>query len=494
MGTKEKKDKIKEGIEKYLKIKDLYPKTNFNVNSDFAKAFGAFYLVRRNEAWREEFFKLFDEIRSKSVTPDFKTILETLHLRLKKLNEKAPQTVLSTIEASFVSKMLHTVNPDMPIWDSIVLSKLGYAKEVQPYKMNSLSEQARLDKCEEVYNKLIDWYKGEDAEKYKEQFDMDYPEYKDKIGRTKKIDFMLWGTEDEPERSAVDELLRKHFKDFGKKDRYNGLYADDPKTLDHTEYLLGLQDEDVKTEIWNVMTYKLEREFPELKPIVNPSKRYPLLKAFIKEREKAFYHYVPVNQPIETERLLLKPMPDNDAEYVFEAIKRDHETVPSFWNCLPDDPAIDDYCSFPFLNRRRLARVPGFFGIYLARVKTPIGYVGLMEYAKSKEGKSIFNIEYYVLPAYRHNGYTKEACLALLDALANKRINGAKETERDDVYTPEPYVPSLVLGTCRIGNEASKHILESLGFVYDGLFYEKRFCYDGEPLREHHFHLLFDKT
>lgn len=196
MGTKEKKDKIKEGIEKYLKIKDLYPKTNFNVNSDFAKTFGAFYLVRRNEAWREEFFKLFDEIRSKSVTPDFKTILETLHLRLKKLNEKAPQTVLSTIEASFVSKMLHTVNPDMPIWDSIVLSKLGFAKEVQPYKMNSLSEQARLDKCEEVYNRLIYWYKGEDAEKYKEQFDMDYPEYKEKLGRTKKIDFMLWGTED----------------------------------------------------------------------------------------------------------------------------------------------------------------------------------------------------------------------------------------------------------------------------------------------------------
>ncbi|MBR4770905.1 MAG: hypothetical protein IK090_08285 [Clostridia bacterium] len=204
-----KNKKIEKGIKDYIEITELYKNPDVTVKSEFAKKFVAFYRVRRNEAWREAFFKLFDEIRSKSVAPNFKTILETLHLRLKKLNEKAPQTVHSTIEASFVSKMLHTVNPDMPIWDSIVLSKLGFAKEVQPYKMNSLSEQARLDKCEEVYNKLIDWYKGEDAEKYKKQFDMDYPEYKEKLGRTKKIDFMLWGMNSDIIPLIVS-LLRAH--------------------------------------------------------------------------------------------------------------------------------------------------------------------------------------------------------------------------------------------------------------------------------------------
>ena len=193
MGKKEKKDKIEKGIEKYLKIKDLYPPTDFDINSDFAKEFDAFYLVRRNEVWRKEFFGLFKEVRETPAEADFKTILTELHTRLAKLKE----AVHSTIEASFVSKMLHTVKPDMPIWDSIVLSKLDYAKEVHPYKMNCLKDdEARLNKCEEVYNKLINWYKGEEAEKYREQFDSDYPEYKDKLGRTKKIDFMLWGTEE----------------------------------------------------------------------------------------------------------------------------------------------------------------------------------------------------------------------------------------------------------------------------------------------------------
>ena len=491
MGTKEKKDKIEEGIEKYLKIKDLYPKTNFNVNSDFAKAFGAFYRVRRNEAWRKTFFDLFKEMKEKPDKADFKTILAELHTRLSKLND----AVHSTIEASFVSKMLHTVNPDMPIWDSIVLSKLDFAKEVQPYKMRGLhDDEARLNKCEEVYNELKKWYETKEASALEKQFDAKYPEHKDEIKRTKKIDFMLWGTEDEPEKNVIHELLKKHFEDFGEKGWYTGFYADVPRTLDYTEYLLGLNDEDVKTEIWNSMTYKLENEFPELKPLVDSSEQYPLLKAFIKEREDAYFHYIPANQPIEAERILLKPMPDGDAKFIFESIKQDHAIIPTFWNCYPDDSVIDESFSRAFLYRSRLAFFPGYFGIYLANVETPIGYVGLMEYAKNEHGKSIFNIEYYILPAYRHNGYAKDACQVVLQALADKRINGAKETARNDVYTTEPFDPCLVLGRCQKENEVSKHVLESLGFVYDGLFYEKHFRYDGELLQEHSFHLVFNEN
>ena len=193
MGTKEKKDKIQEGVEKYLEIRTLYDKTDFDVNSDFAKKFDAFCRVRRNEEWRKVYFELFEKVKNKSVAANFRTIL-------KELQDKTHRT-----EASFTSKMLHTVNPDMPIWDSIVLTKLGFAKEVQPYKMNGLSDEARLNKCEEVYNNLIKWYEGKDAEKLEKQFDADYPEYKDKLGKTKKIDFMLWGTEDK-----LDKVFDKY--------------------------------------------------------------------------------------------------------------------------------------------------------------------------------------------------------------------------------------------------------------------------------------------
>ena len=493
MGTKEKKDKkdkIQDGVEKYLEIMNLYSTTDFGVNSDFAKKFDAFCRVRRNEEWRKAFFDLFKEVSKEPAMADFRTILAELHTRLAKLND----AIHSTIEASFASKMLHTVNPDMPIWDSIVLSKLNLSEKVLPYKMNRLTTEARLNKCEEVYNELKKWYETDEATTLEAQFDKEYPEHKEDIGRTKKIDFMLWGKEDEPEKNVIHELLKKHFKDFGKKSWYTGFYADVPRTLDYTEYLLSLNDEDVKTGIWNSMTYKLENEFPELKPLVDSSEQYPLLKAFIKEREDAYYHFGPVNQPIEAERILLKPMPDGDAKFIFESIKQDHAIIPTFWNCYPDDSVIDESFSRAFLYRSRLAFFPGYFGIYLANVETPIGYVGLMEYAKNEHGKSIFNIEYYILPAYRHNGYAKDACRVVLQALADKRINGAKETTRNDVYTSEPFDPFLVLGRCQKENEASKHILESLGFVYDGLIYENHFRYDGELLQEHIFHLAFNEN
>ena len=202
---------LKKKITEYQDVMHYYKSTNFAIDCEFAKAFDAFYRVRRNKDWREVFFKLFAEVKNEPVMQDFKTILAELHSRLAELNKQSSskKVVRSTIEASFVSKMLHTVNPDMPIWDSIVLSKLGFAKEVQPYKMKDLSDEERLNKCEKVYNKLIDWYKGEDAEKYKEQFDMDYPEYKEKLGRTKKIDFMLWGMNSDIIPLIVS-LLRAH--------------------------------------------------------------------------------------------------------------------------------------------------------------------------------------------------------------------------------------------------------------------------------------------
>ena len=63
-------------------------------------------------------------------------------------------------------------------------------------------DEARLNKCEEVYSELKKWYETEEATTLEAQFDRDYPEYKDKLGRTKKIDFMLWGTNNENEKSV----------------------------------------------------------------------------------------------------------------------------------------------------------------------------------------------------------------------------------------------------------------------------------------------------
>ena len=47
---------LSDGIDKYLAImRNIGPK-----NADFKKKFNSFYRVRRNQAWQEEFYKLFD--------------------------------------------------------------------------------------------------------------------------------------------------------------------------------------------------------------------------------------------------------------------------------------------------------------------------------------------------------------------------------------------------------------------------------------------------
>ena len=290
----------------------------------------------------------------------------------------------------------------------------------------------------------------------------------------------------------IDVLLREKFEDFGENDWYCGFYEDKPETLDYTEYLLGLHDYEIETAIWNGFSYDIEKDFPKVKAIVDSSDCYPLVKAFIREREEKYYHCAFLDQQIKSERLLLKTMPDPDASYLFESIQNDHAAIPLFWNCLPGDAKKIRYYEFSFLDRTRLFRFPAYFGIYIADIATPIGYVGLAEYSTNEQGRSIFNLEYYLLPEHRRHGYIKEACQAAIEALKQRKILKPQETEREDVFTTKPFDPILILAKCYFGNESSKHVLESLGFVYEGIAYETYFRYTGEPMLEHHYHLLID--
>lgn len=180
MGTKEKKDKIQEGVEKYLIIKDLYSTTYFDVNNDFAKKFATFYRVRRNKKWRETFFKLFAEIKSGSVSADFKTILE-------KLKENTHR-----IEASFASKMLHTLDNDSPIWDKKVIDFLvekGIIERPKPYGDKRLKERIK------TFQDIKEWYKNRsNIQPLVDYFNQNYKTGRsDEISDVKKADFIIWG-------------------------------------------------------------------------------------------------------------------------------------------------------------------------------------------------------------------------------------------------------------------------------------------------------------
>ncbi|MEA4987707.1 MAG: hypothetical protein VB095_06580 [Anaerovorax sp.] len=95
-------------INKYMYIMDNVLKVNIAEHEEFMTCFDSFYRVRRNLKWRKLYFKYFEEQKyNKEIS--FVDIITYLFKSTGK------------IEASFSSKMLATINPNMPIWDQYVL-------------------------------------------------------------------------------------------------------------------------------------------------------------------------------------------------------------------------------------------------------------------------------------------------------------------------------------------------------------------------------------
>lgn len=61
---------------------------------------------------------------------------------LREMNE-----FTGNVEASFTSKMIATLHPDRPIWDSLVLARLGL-------RLKGTTAQAKLENAVEVYGQI----------------------------------------------------------------------------------------------------------------------------------------------------------------------------------------------------------------------------------------------------------------------------------------------------------------------------------------------------
>ena len=171
------KKELKEGLEKYLRLRDGLNKQKMK-DSKFQKSYKGFFRMRRDENFCTEYFKFMEKCENnKKVT--FKKVLDHLYDKTKK------------VEASFASKLLSMINPDMPVLDSQVL-KVLCIKLVRC----SADKTKRIECSNTVYREICEWYKKHfdsgEAEKWIKLFDKHYPEAKDKITDVKKIDLILW--------------------------------------------------------------------------------------------------------------------------------------------------------------------------------------------------------------------------------------------------------------------------------------------------------------
>lgn len=171
------KVKIRKGLEKYIKINDLFNSLN-KANEDFIKVYRSFYVVRqRNEFWYKTYFDLLFESKGENV--NYEELLKYFYSKVNK------------VETSFISKLIHTTNHSKPIFDRNVLASLRLK-----YNYSS-SPEKKIEKAVSLYNEIDSFYKeyliSEDAQEKIEYFDINFPNGKN-INNVKKIDFLLWAS------------------------------------------------------------------------------------------------------------------------------------------------------------------------------------------------------------------------------------------------------------------------------------------------------------
>lgn len=167
-------ERVQQGLTKYQLIMDRFHQVDVTTDVQFQKSYNGFYRMRqRNSLFYERYFAFMES--NKTGPLSFAETLRYIHQELGR------------VEASFSSKLVATINPNLPIWDTVVLNNLGLSAP-KSHRKNRISEIITL------YEEIIVWYQSylqsPDAKKVIEQFDEFYPNAR--ISDLKKIDFVLW--------------------------------------------------------------------------------------------------------------------------------------------------------------------------------------------------------------------------------------------------------------------------------------------------------------
>ncbi len=168
--------KVKDGLDKYYNIQNNFNNINIEQDRNFQTKFNGFYKVRRNYEWRKIYYEIFESSRNFQ-NIDFEIILKSIY---KKTNR---------IEASFTSKLIATINPNLPVLDKFVLENAGLTL---PYQGANDRINIIINIYTELINKFYTFRKTENGKYLVSKFKEKYPNYK--ITETKMIDLVLWQT------------------------------------------------------------------------------------------------------------------------------------------------------------------------------------------------------------------------------------------------------------------------------------------------------------
>lgn len=148
---------------------------NVAENSEYQRTFNGLYMVRRNAFWRTKFYEVMEKLKVQS-EPNFEAVLTELW------------EATGRAEASFASKLIATINPSLPVYDSIVRLHLGIPQR-------SASDRHRMALLSSDYAKIqahsFEETRNPKFRVLREMFNTAFPEFKD-FSDTKVLDLMIW--------------------------------------------------------------------------------------------------------------------------------------------------------------------------------------------------------------------------------------------------------------------------------------------------------------
>ncbi len=161
----------------YKYIQDNLQQCDVSNDANYQKAFKNFYRVRRNNKWRKDFFSILEQEKNNQEIR-FDNILCQVYRKSGK------------VETSYCSKLVATIDPNRPVWDTFVLNHLKLLKPSYNPK-----RQKQIANCCNVYLQIEQWMtKSINQQCFKQWvllFDQSFPQF---ICFTdiKKLDLFLW--------------------------------------------------------------------------------------------------------------------------------------------------------------------------------------------------------------------------------------------------------------------------------------------------------------
>ena len=167
--------RVARGLDQYLWLQDHRDSGDILTDPLYRRRFNGFYRVRRATEWQDKFYRLLQGKMAQPVT--FGQVLRALH------------RATGRYEASFASKLVATIRPDMPVIDSVVLKNLGLSLP----RRDAPDRLARLDQLHETLASSFRTFLRTETGRYLvKRFREEYPDAR--ISKVKMVDLVLWQT------------------------------------------------------------------------------------------------------------------------------------------------------------------------------------------------------------------------------------------------------------------------------------------------------------